>query len=140
MTSNDQNNVLASKTDEEIQEELLSIKQKFYNRMDTQLEKDLILEEREKLAMEKRNLDIQKEFLKQKMKKVYGDQHDIEEEVKIPPEKLFYDITKNGPPITPPVQEQDDEVVPQRKSRWIHIQNLDISKSKFTKIVRFINI
>ena len=118
MTSNDQNNVLASKTDEEIQEELLSIKQKFYNRMDTQLEKDLILEEREKLAMEKRNLDIQKEFLKQKMKKVYGDQHDIEEEkVKIPPEKLFYDITKNGPPITPPVQEQDDEVVPQRKSR-----------------------
>ena len=74
MTSNDQNNVLASKTDEEIQEELLSIKQKFYNRMDTQLEKDLILEEREKLAMEKRNLDIQKEFLKQKMKKVYGDQ------------------------------------------------------------------
>ena len=64
MTSNDQNNVLATKTDEEIQEELLSIKQKFYNRMDTQLEKDLILEEREKLAMEKRNLDIQKEFLK----------------------------------------------------------------------------
>ena len=79
MATSDQGQGLANKTDEEIQAELEAVKRKFYDRMDTQLEKDLILEEREKLALEKRNLDIQMEFLKQKMKKVYQDELDIRE-------------------------------------------------------------
>ena len=133
MATSDQEELgLANKTDEEIQSELEAVKRKFYDRMDTQLEKDLILEEREKLALERRNLDIQMEFLKQKMKKVYQDELDIrvflEPEVnnsrikqKSDPrekEKLFFDITKNGPPVTPPkTQENDPNIVAPRKSR-----------------------
>ena len=133
MATSDQEELgLANKTDEEIQAELEAVKRKFYDRMDTQLEKDLILEEREKLALERRNLDIQMEFLKQKMKKVYQDELDIrvflEPEVnnsrikqKSDPrekEKLFFDITKNGPPVTPPkTQENDPNIVAPRKSR-----------------------
>ena len=122
---------LANKTDEEIQAELDAVKKKFYERMDTQLEKDLILEEREKLASEKRNLDVQIKFLKQKMKKVYQDELDIREYLEPDvnsshqtgndpreKEKLFFDITKNGPPVTPPKsQETDLNIVPPRKSR-----------------------
>ena len=133
MATSDQEELgLANKTDEEIQAELEAVKAKFYDRMDTQLEKDLILEEREKLALERRNLDIQMEFLKQKMKKVYQDELDIREYLepevnnsgikqKSDPrekEKLFYDITKNGPPVTPPkTQENDPNIVAPRKSR-----------------------
>ena len=54
MAKSEQQNDLSHKTDEEIQAELLSIKKKFYDRLDTQLEKDLIIEEREKLAAEKK--------------------------------------------------------------------------------------
>ena len=134
MATSDQEELgLANKTDEEIQAELEAVKAKFYDRMDTQLEKDLILEEREKLALERRNLDIQMEFLKQKMKKVYQDELDIREYLepevnnsgikrKSDPrekEKLFYDITKNGPPVTPPkTQENDPNIVAPRKSRY----------------------
>ena len=134
MATSDQEELgLANKTDEEIQAELEAVKAKFYDRMDTQLEKDLILEEREKLALERRNLDIQMEFLKQKMKKVYQDELDIREYLepevnnsgikqKSDPqekEKLFFDITKNGPPVTPPkTQENDPNIVAPRKSRY----------------------
>ena len=126
---------LANKTDEEIQAELEAVKKKFYDRMDTQLEKDLIIEEREKLALERRNLDIQMEFLKQKMKKVYQDELDIREYLEPEVnnsgkktdsgqnEKLFLDITKNGPPVTPPkTQENDPNIVAPRKSRLINKQ------------------
>lgn len=132
-TSDQEGRGLANKTDEEIQAELEAVKRKFYDRMDTQLEKDLILEEREKLALEKRNLDIQMEFLKQKMKKVYQDELDIREYLEPEvnnsgikqrgdhpqeKEKLFFDITKNGPPVTPPkTQENDPNIVAPRKSR-----------------------
>ena len=133
MATSDQEGLgLANKTDEEIQAELEAVKAKFYDRMDTQLEKDLILEEREKLALERRNLDIQMEFLKQKMKKVYQDELDIREYLEPEvnnsrikqksyhreTEKLFFDITKNGPPVTPPkTQENDPNIVAPRKSR-----------------------
>ena len=129
MAKSEQQNDLSNKTDQEIQAELLSIKKKFYDRLDTQLEKDLIIEEREKLAAEKRNVNIQMEFLKQKMKKVYDDDLVIKDEFTprerrtqdetISNEKIFYDITQNGPPITPPSQykDEDPQIVPQRKSR-----------------------
>ena len=67
-------NDFSQKSDQEIQDELENIKKRLYDKIDTQLEKDLILEEREKLAAEKRNLDIQMRFLKQKMKTVYEDE------------------------------------------------------------------
>ena len=134
---------LANKTDEEIQAELEAVKKKFYDRMDTQLEKDLIIEEREKLALERRNLDIQMEFLKQKMKKVYQDELDIREYLEPEVnnsgkrndpgqnEKLFLDITKNGPPVTPPkTQENDPNIVAPRKSRLIDKQELCYHISK----------
>ena len=128
MANSEQQNDLSHKTDEEIQAELLSIKKKFYDRLDTQLEKDLIIEEREKLAAEKRNVSIQMEFLKQKMKKVYDDDLVIKDEFTPrerpaqdeKKEKIFYDITQNGPPVTPPIQyneNNDQQIVPQRKSR-----------------------
>ena len=59
MSSPSPNTALQDKTDDEIQAEILSIKKKFYDRMDLQVEKDLILEERERLDEEKRKLDIQ---------------------------------------------------------------------------------
>ena len=129
MAKSEQQNDLSNKTDQEIQAELLSIKKKFYDRLDTQLEKDLIIEEREKLAAEKRNVNVQMEFLKQKIKKVYDDDLVIKDEFtprerhthdeSVPNEKIFYDITQNGPPITPPSQHKEEEpqIVPQRKSR-----------------------
>ena len=74
---------------------------------------------------------VQIKFLKQKMKKVYQDELDIREYLEPDvnsshqtgndpreKEKLFFDITKNGPPVTPPKsQETDLNIVPPRKSR-----------------------
>ena len=116
------------KTDEEIQEELEAIKKKFYDKMDLQLEKDLIIEEREKLAMEKRNMEAQVKFLKEKMKRVYEDDLLIKE-YNLKSDKdyhenhgseIFYDVTRNGPssmPTTPNLKEPSEPSVPQRKSR-----------------------
>ena len=114
---------LSQKTDEEIQEELGNIKKRLYDRLDTQLEKDLIIEEREKLAVEKRNLDVQMRFLKQKMKNVYEDelikrenqtklQQDTNDFTDQAGENVFYDLTRNGP-VSPPTA----SVAP-RRSRW----------------------
>ena len=119
------NDALSSKTDEEIQAELSSIKKKYYDQMDTQLEKDLIIEEREKLAVQRRQLDNQIQFLKQKINKVYNDDLMIKEyfpkeevkEAEIPPEENFYDITKNYPLSPAPATPQVITKVPQRKNR-----------------------
>ena len=50
-------NTLENKTDDEIQAEIVAIKKKFYDRMNVQVEKDLILEERERLDEEKKKLE-----------------------------------------------------------------------------------
>ena len=120
------------KTDQEIQEELETIKKKFYDKMDLQLEKDLIIEEREKLALEKRNMEAQVKFLKEKMKRVYEDdflikEYNLKSDKDYPKNQgseIFYDVTRNGPssmpatmPTTPSFKEQSEPSVPQRKSR-----------------------
>lgn len=135
-------NDFSQKSDQEIQDELENIKKRLYDKIDTQLEKDLILEEREKLAAEKRNLDIQMRFLKQKMKTVYEDDLQRKEYNSLksqgsletnfdpsefePAENVFYDITRNGP-VSPPKSGQSREYVPvnelqnvsrPRKSKW----------------------
>ena len=135
-------NDLSEKSDQEIQDELENIKKRLYDKIDTQLEKDLILEEREKLAAEKRNLDIQMRFLKQKMKTVYEDDIQRKEYNSLrsqesletnfdpsefePSENVFYDITRNGP-VSPPKPRESREYVPvheaqnvsrPRKSKW----------------------
>ena len=115
---------LENKTDEEIQAEILTIKKKFYDRMDTQIEKDLILQERERLAEEKRKLDIQKEFLKQKMSRVYEDGYKAEDlqlksqEAPISEEE-YYDVFKNSSAISSAKTSKLDqpEIVPQRRNK-----------------------
>ena len=114
---------LQNKTDEEIQAEILTIKKKFYDRMDTQIEKDLILQERERLAEERRKLDIQKEFLRQKMSRVYEDGYKAEEvqlksQRAASPEEEYYDVFKNSASNSARTGKRDQpEVVPQRRNK-----------------------
>ena len=116
---------LQNKTDKEIQAEILSIKKKFYDRMDTQIEKDLILQERERLAEEKRKLDIQKEFLKQKMNRVYEDGYKAEDlqlksqQATNSGEEEYYDVFKNSSTISAANISKPDqpEIVPQRRNK-----------------------
>ena len=114
---------LENKTDEEIQAEILTIKQKFYDRMDTQIEKDLILEERERLAEEKRKLDVQKEFLRQKISRVYEDGYKAEDlqlksQRAASPEEEYYDVFKNSASSSARTAKTDQpEIVPQRRNK-----------------------
>ena len=114
---------LQNKTDKEIQAEILSIKKKFYDRMDTQIEKDLILQEREKLAEEKRKLDIQKEFLRQKMNRVYEDGYKAEEaqlksQQAAGPEEEYFDVFRNsGSNSARSTRRDQPEIVPQRRNK-----------------------
>ena len=116
---------LENKTDEEIQAEILTIKKKFYDRMDTQIEKDLILQERESLALEKRKLDIQKEFLRQKMNRVYEDGYEAEDlqlkskQAASPEEEEeYYDVFKNSASSSAGTARRDQpEIVPQRRNK-----------------------
>ena len=131
MSSPSPNTALQDKTDDEIQAEILSIKKKFYDRMDLQVEKDLILEERERLDEEKRKLDIQKEFLRQKMSRVYEDEFikkdkELSNQKAIKPEEEFneyYDVFKNGRRSAVRSaserggEEEVEEVVPQRRNK-----------------------
>ena len=124
-TTTTNSNNLENKTDDEIQAEILAIKKKFYDRMDTQLEKDLILEERERLDDEKRKLDIQKEFLKQKMSRVY---HVEKIDDDFPASKAndkqgyedyeYYDVFKNSSSSSArSVRREEPEVVAQRRNK-----------------------
>ena len=115
---------LENKTDEEIQAEILTIKKKFYDRMDTQIEKDLILQERENLAEEKRKLDIQKEFLRQKMSRVYEDGYEAEDlqlkskRAASPEDEEYYDVFKNSASSSAGTARRDQpEIVPQRRNK-----------------------
>ena len=116
---------LQHKTDAEIQQEILSIKKKFYDRMDLQVEKDLILEERERLDEEKRKLDVQKEFLRQKMSRVYEDEY-IKKDIELSSQKAssseeefneYYDVFKNGRRSAVRSANEREEVVPQRRNK-----------------------
>ena len=116
---------LENKTDEEIQAEILTIKQKFYDRMDTQIEKDLILEERERLAEEKRKLDVQKEFLRQKISRVYEDGYKAEDlqlksDPAAGPEEEYYDVFRNSARSSARTASRDQpDIVPQRRNKSV---------------------
>ena len=126
-TTNTNTNTLENKTDDEIQAEIVAIKKKFYDRMNVQVEKDLILEERERLDEEKKKLEIQKEFLKQKMSRVYEDEYDkndlqLKSDTKANnPEDYeeYYDVFKNSSPLRSATQREEPEVevVPQRRNK-----------------------
>ena len=120
-------NTLENKTDDEIQAEIVAIKKKFYDRMNVQVEKDLILEERERLDEEKKKLEIQKEFLKQKMSRVYEDEYDkkdfqLKSNTKAnnpEDDEEYYDVFKNSSPLRSAIQREEPEVevVPQRRNK-----------------------
>ena len=120
-------NTLENKTDDEIQAEIVAIKKKFYDRMNVQVEKDLILEERERLDEEKKKLEIQKEFLKQKMSRVYEDEYDkkdfqLKSNTKAnnpEDDEEYYDVFKNSSPLRSATLrgEPEVEVVPQRRNK-----------------------
>ena len=120
-------NTLENKTDDEIQAEIVAIKKKFYDRMNVQVEKDLILEERERLDEEKKKLEIQKEFLKQKMSRVYEDEYDkkdfqLKSNTKAnnpEDDEEYYDVFKNSSPLRSATQREEPEVevVPQRRNK-----------------------
>ena len=120
-------NTLENKTDDEIQAEIAAIKKKFYDRMNVQVEKDLILEERERLDEEKKKLEIQKEFLKQKMSRVYEDEYDkkdfqLKSNTKAnnpEDDEEYYDVFKNSSPLRSAAQREEPEVevVPQRRNK-----------------------
>ena len=120
-------NTLENKTDDEIQAEIVAIKKKFYDRMNVQVEKDLILEERERLDEEKKKLEIQKEFLKQKMSRVYEDEYDkndlqLKSDTKAnnpEDDEEYYDVFKNSSPLRSATQREEPEVevVPQRRNK-----------------------
>ena len=128
-TTNNTNttNTLENKTDDEIQAEIVAIKKKFYDRMNVQVEKDLILEERERLDEEKKKLEIQKEFLKQKMSRVYEDEYDkkdfqLKSNTKAnnpEDDEEYYDVFKNSSPLRSATQREEPEVevVPQRRNK-----------------------
>ena len=137
-TTTTNSNNLENKTDDEIQAEILAIKKKFYDRMDTQLEKDLILEERERLDDEKRKLDIQKEFLKQKMSRVY---HVEKIDDDFPASKAndkqgdedyeYYDVFKNSSSSSArSVRREEPEVVAQRRNKWECLTMIEFRKHK----------
>ena len=126
-TTNTNTNTLENKTDDEIQAEIVAIKKKFYDRMNVQVEKDLILEERERLDEEKKKLEIQKEFLKQKMSRVYEDEYDkndlqLKSDTKAnnpEDDEEYYDVFKNSSPLRSATQREEPEVevVPQRRNK-----------------------
>ena len=127
MATTTNTNNLENKTDDEIQAEIVAIKKKFYDRMNVQVEKDLILEERERLDEEKKKLEIQKEFLKQKMSRVYEDEYDKEDlqlksntKANNPEDdEEYYDVFKNSSPLRSASQREEPEVevVPQRRNK-----------------------
>ena len=126
-TTTTNTNTLENKTDDEIQAEIVAIKKKFYDRMNVQVEKDLILEERERLDEEKKKLEIQKEFLKQKMSRVYEDEYDkkdlqLKSNTKAnnhEDDEEYYDVFKNSSPLRSASQREEPEVevVPQRRNK-----------------------
>ena len=126
-TNTTNTNTLENKTDDEIQAEIVAIKKKFYDRMNVQVEKDLILEERERLDEEKKKLEIQKEFLKQKMSRVYEDEYDkkdlqLKSNTKAnnpEDDEEYYDVFKNSSPLRSATQREEPEVevVPQRRNK-----------------------
>lgn len=126
-TNTNTTNTLENKTDDEIQAEIVAIKKKFYDRMNVQVEKDLILEERERLDEEKKKLEIQKEFLKQKMSRVYEDEYDkkdfqLKSNTKAnnpEDDEEYYDVFKNSSPLRSATQREEPEVevVPQRRNK-----------------------
>ena len=126
-TTTTNTNTLENKTDDEIQAEIVAIKKKFYDRMNVQVEKDLILEERERLDEEKKKLEIQKEFLKQKMSRVYEDEYDkkdfqLKSNTKAnnhEDDEEYYDVFKNSSPLRSATQREEPEVevVPQRRNK-----------------------
>ena len=126
-TTTNTTNTLENKTDDEIQAEIVAIKKKFYDRMNVQVEKDLILEERERLDEEKKKLEIQKEFLKQKMSRVYEDEYDkkdlqLKSNTKAnnpEDDEEYYDVFKNSSPLRSATQREEPEVevVPQRRNK-----------------------